>query len=389
MRLQTENRRQSMAPIDVSRASTLSIGGFGSPPTSKRASFTPLTGSGHRRVSSVSDSNNNLNVFAAPDLTPSPNAQSFNLTSAEAGLSAAPSSSRRFSGFFGRQSPPENDMLQAAAAAETQANHAAELEALHTEVKSIKDELENVKHDLTEANEAKEASETCVKALREFIAENNIGAATVKLPPPPTMATGYENVSDGKKTGTGWGFKLWGNGAIDSPLRTSIGSAVPNSASMAGAPDPSTPTAGPPPTTIGAAPLSRKLTGLFSSRSSISSNTSREAPVALPQLQTNSAAPATMPHLSQRDSVYSYSDTSSVAEPVSPGSDIHGLGTAGYGVPGGLKQMGIHEEVEERDEVMVVRDVTNLNRVVEVNAMKKGIAAPAVTLAEVDINSLR
>jgi len=63
-------------------------------------------------------------------------------------------------------------------------------------------------------------SETCVKALWEFIRENNVGAgamavvsepAGVKLPLPPTMTTGEE--TDARKTGVMggamWGFKLW------------------------------------------------------------------------------------------------------------------------------------------------------------------------------------
>ncbi|KAF8972627.1 hypothetical protein BDZ97DRAFT_1913127 [Flammula alnicola] len=335
MRLQTESRRHSMAPIDVSRASVGTFTSFASPPSSKRASFVPLTGSsqgkssGHRRVASVTDAN--LGGFPTPDQTPSPNVRAFNIASAEASLSAAPSSSRRFSGLFGRQSP-NDDMLLSASVAEASTN-SLELEALRKEMQTIKDELDTAKHELIEANEAKEASETCVIALRDFIAENNIGVAgpsttAVKLPPPPTMTTGDESSTDPKKTGTGWGFKLWGGGPVDSPLKSSIGNA-PYSASPAASSPMAPPTSMPPPSaTIGAAPLSRKLGGFFSSRSSISSNHSRDQsrPQAL-HLQTNAAA-VQLP--SQRDSIYSHSDVSSVAEPISPGSDINGLGTATY-----------------------------------------------------------
>lgn len=364
MRLQTE-KRQSMTPIDVARASG-ALASFGNPPSSKRASFVPLTGSGrqngHKRISSVNDSS--FGTFPTPDLTPSPNAHAFNIASTEAILSGAPSSSRRF---FGRQSP-DNDGLHSAASVDSAAAaaNAAEMETIRKELQVVKDELEMTKHDLLEAKEAKEASEMCVTVLREFIAENNVGAsgegagANVKLPPPPTMATGEEESSDSKKTGTGWGFKLWGNnsGGVDSPLRSGVVDAGPHSASVAG-PSPMLPAssmAHPPAsaTPIGAAPLSRKLGGFFSSRSSASSSHSREQsqpqlpPLMLSQLQTNAAA-TRMP--SQRDSMYSYSDASSVAEPVSPGSDINGLGTTGYvKTAAGFERVGVvaEEEIEAK-----------------------------------------
>ncbi|KAJ3514718.1 hypothetical protein NLJ89_g2217 [Agrocybe chaxingu] len=368
MRLQTENRRQSIAPIDVSRAS--SFAALVSPPSSKRASFAPLTGSGqgrpggHRRISSVSDSG--FGTFSPPDPSPSPNARAFNIASAEAALSGAPSSSRRYSGFYGRHSPGEYDNVQVSAAAEA----VAEMESLRTKLKTVTDALDTVKHDLSEANEAREASETCVKALREFIAENNIGATAVKLPPPPTMTTGDENMpgppntsvgsADPRRTASGWGFKLWGSAApADSPLRSSIGTA-PFSASAPSpqvASQPATYASPNGTTTISAAPLSRKFGGLFSSRSSVSSTSSQQQQpqaVKLPHLQTNAAA---------RDSVYSYSDTSSVAEPVSPGADIDGLGTGGYHAPVG----GEYKVLEEG---IVVRDVTNLSRVDRTGTVK-------------------
>jgi hypothetical protein len=335
MRLQTENRRQSMAPIDVSRATSATLGSFAGPTSSsKRASFVPLTGtmhgkSGHRRAGSIIEPAHGSSLLVTsptPDPTPSPQARAFNIASAEAALSGAPSSSRRQSGIFGRQSPPDDDLLHQAAAAERLAANSAELEALRKEIQTLKLDLDNVKHDLQEANEAKEASETCVIALRDFIAENNVGEAgpttAMKLPPPPMMAIG-----EASKTGSAWGFKLWGNGSVDSPLRSS---AAPYSASATQSPAVQASTTMDPPAsaTIGAAPLSRKLGSFFSSRSSISSNHSREqTPPQLPQLQTNAAVSRVQ---SQRDSVYSYSDASSVAEPLSPGSDINGLGTAPF-----------------------------------------------------------
>lgn len=340
MRLQTENRRQSMAPIDVSRAASATLGSFSGPTSSKRASFIPLTGtmhgkSGHRRAGSIINEpalgSSLLVTSPTPDPTPSPQARAFNIASAEAALSGAPSSSRRQSGIFGRQSPPDDDLLHQAAAAERLTANSAELEALRKEIQTLRLDLDNAKHDLQEANEAKEASETCVIALRDFIAENSVGEAgppaAMKLPPPPMMAIGEASTADPRKTGSAWGFKLWGNGSIDSPLRSS---AAPYSASATQSSSVQASTTVDPPAsaTIGAAPLSRKLGSFFSSRSSISSNHSREqTPPQLPQLQTNAAVSRVQ---SQRDSVYSYSDASSVAEPLSPGSDINGLGTAPF-----------------------------------------------------------
>lgn len=307
MRLQTENRRQSMAPVDLSR--TVSLSAFTGPPPSKRASFTPLTGTsagrpGHRRISSISDTTQGGFLSPNLDLPPSPNPQ----TPAFPPDTALPPNSRRYSGLFGRQSPPHGDIPDPTA---------AELETLRKELKAAKDELEASQVELAEANEAKEASDTCVKALREFIAENNIGAS-VKLPLPPPTANGDE-VETGKASAVGWGFKLWGGG-VDSPLKSSTATPA-NPASVASPCTTSMPTL---PTT---APLSRKLGGLFGTRGSISSTHS-----------VSPSLPALQPNTGVRDSTYSFSDTSSVAEPVSPGSDIHGLGTH-----------------------IVVRDVTNLS----------------------------
>ncbi|KAG2011461.1 hypothetical protein CC2G_011576 [Coprinopsis cinerea AmutBmut pab1-1] len=310
MRLQTENRRQTMAPIDVNRASLL-----GSPPSSsnKRASFTPLTGrsaGGHRRISSVSDV-----AFSIADFHPSPSGQT--LTFPDTGhnpQTTPPPSSTRYPAVFGRQSPPA-----------TSEGGSLELEEVKRELRQLKEELATAKHELAEANEAKEASETCVKALRQFIAENTFtdaqsstASSSIKLPPLPTMATGEEAATESKqgRTATGWGFKLWG---ADSPRVPQSATIPPQSApAVNGSPQ----LGGGATPTLPAAPLSRKFGGLFSSRSSISSTMSNNTP--LPPLQTNG------PSVMQRNPSHetSSSDASSVAEPISPSDDIHGLGTA-------------------------------------------------------------
>ncbi|GLB43438.1 hypothetical protein LshimejAT787_1303390 [Lyophyllum shimeji] len=305
MRLQTESRRQSLAPVDVTRASFPS---FGSPPSSKRASFTPLTGSvtarpshghGHRRIASVSGSPTH-DAF----LERSPNAQTLtfpdNVTSPY-----APSATRRHSGLFGRTSPSQPEVASS--------DHlSSELDQLRKELRAVKDELEITKHELRESNEAKEASEMCVKALREFIGENNIGGSdaetssvtSLKLPPPPTMAKGDEEV-ESKKT-AGWGFKLWGDSSSSKPSPI-----VPQSATMTppSAPSPQMP--------MSATPLSRKIGGFFSSRTpSISSMAPTTTTV--PPLQSNAGS-------SIRESTYSASDTSSVVEPASPPNEYSNL----------------------------------------------------------------
>ncbi|KAJ7453958.1 hypothetical protein B0H11DRAFT_2069871 [Mycena galericulata] len=294
MRLQAESRRQPMA-IDSSRANAPSA--FMGPPSSKRASFTPLTGSftpntfagrpnGHRRISSVSDSNLSLAGHES-----------------ESALTVPPPN-RRLSGFFGRASPPRDLPSRLSASPD-------ELEKLRNELRSAQAALNETRAELSEATEAREASETCVGALRAFIAENNVGGAdaAVKLPPLPAATTGDESDAYGaQKKEKGWGFKLW---KVDTAVK-----GAPGPPSSNGTASPVVPLAAPLPSinnnaAVGgagqapAAPLARKLTGFFSSRASVSS---------LPSL-----APAPLAH-AHRDSVYSVSDASSLAEPISPTS---------------------------------------------------------------------
>src|SRR6266498_1268712 len=183
MRLQTENRRQSaiIAPIDVNRASALTFAN--APLTSasaKRASFTPLTGSRHGRMSSISDIHN-LGADAN-GVIPSPIVLGF--SGGEASLSPPPhlnsngNGTRRVSGLFGRHSPSEHDGSVAADPTNphpisSEVQH--ELDSLKAEVKLLKAELETAKRDVVEANEAREASDMCVQALRGFIKENGVG----------------------------------------------------------------------------------------------------------------------------------------------------------------------------------------------------------------------
>ncbi|KAA1468741.1 hypothetical protein DENSPDRAFT_927603 [Dentipellis sp. KUC8613] len=303
MRLQTQSRRASQASnmsIDLSRASV----SFG-PPSSKRASFTPLTGSGasrmsaHRRISSVSDGNVAWSDPMQGDhsLPPaSPTSQTITLP--DVTTSPPSAHSRRFSGLFGRVPLPEDAEAPAKA-------HSVEIEALRREVKTLKDALEEARHELTESTEAREASETCVSALRAFIAENNVGMSlTGDRPAVPTT-----RVDDGERKGsvssgsggTGrWGFKLWraeGSGSAGSATEMGISSASTRGSSASAPPG---------------EPLSKKLGGLFGGRGS---GPSTATP---PRLQPPVQEP-----------MYNGSDVSSLAdsvEPVSPVSEQPSIG---------------------------------------------------------------
>lgn len=290
MRLQTENRRQSgvITPLDLSRANL-------SPP-SKRASFTPLTGSfagrptGHRRISSVSDSGLqalSLNLGLSPDA----HSQVLTMPNDNTNMNPSPMSSRRMSGFFGGRSSGMSPSQ-----AHDIFTESAELQDLRKEISSLRSDLEETRHELSEAVEAREASETCVTALRAFIEDNNVGnnsgsdAASIKLPPLPASTTGNEAETASSKAG--WGFKLWNAKPNNGPPSASVD------------PSPTIPAQTP-------AQVTKKIGGFFSRNLSISSVTTPVVPTALQN--------------AHRESMYSYesrSDTSSIPEPLSPTSDV-------------------------------------------------------------------
>lgn len=305
MRLQTESRRQSVAPgaLDLSRAS---IPGLSSPPSSKRASFTPLTGrsNSHRRVSSIGGGDGNgLGVLhlLSSDTNPSPNGQlSFQDSSSP---SLGPPGSRR--SLFLRNSPPGPESIPLPP---TSALPSAEVEAMRKELESLRRDLADTRAELSEAGEAKEASDMCVKALREFIAEHQVGesSSSGKFPPPPIAINGDDSDKKPGPSSTGWGFKLW---KADNAPKVPILSTT--------APSPSSTSAPQPPAV--SAPFSR-LGGFFSSRASVASTVSSGS-----ALQTNGAVPKE----SFRDSfsghsMKSMSDASSVIEPASPENEHPG-----------------------------------------------------------------
>jgi hypothetical protein len=244
-------------------------------------SFTPLTGTSagrvqsHRRISSVSDSNVILgDVPNGLTADTSPNPQTAALPDVSIQLNHPPTSSRRISGLYARAPAPESEP------------GLAEREKLQREVQGLKTALEETRHELMEASEAREASETCVRTLRDFITENNVGA----------NAGGVVARSDDadKKNASGSGGSRWGFGGLfrageaNSPVISGRGVSTSSSSS---------------PTNE---PLSRKLGGLFGGRGSFSSG--------------NPAAPRGIPNV--QEGIYNSlsSDTSSTAESAEPAS---------------------------------------------------------------------
>jgi len=174
------------------------------------------------------------------------------------------------------------------------------------ELESLKRELVDARVELSEANEAKEASDSCVKALREFIAENQVGESSSvgkKGLPPPIAISGDDSDKKSAASHSGWGFKLW--------------KADGNSNMTLSARQPPPPPPPPPSSSSTSAPFSR-LGGFFSSRASAASTNNSLSSA----LQTNGALTTRESFLdsSSGHSVQSISDesSSSVVEPGSP-----------------------------------------------------------------------
>ena len=105
MRLQTESKRMSQMShmsVDTSRANSLFGGG---PSSSKRASFTPLTGSGasritsHRRISSISEPSDALDTNGMEPSSPPGVGHAISWGADDSNVKKA----RRSSAFFGGQ----------------------------------------------------------------------------------------------------------------------------------------------------------------------------------------------------------------------------------------------------------------------------------------------
>ncbi|OBZ66430.1 hypothetical protein A0H81_13518 [Grifola frondosa] len=173
---------------------------------------------------------------------------------------------------------------------------ASRIDALRKELEGVKEQLEETKGELYESQEAHEASELCVKALRTFISENNVGLPMSHNPSGRTSSMSSAS-EEGKKYGSAsrWGFKLWSS----TDVQTNI-TALPVSTDRSASEPATTQT------------VSSKLGGFFGTRTSISSTSSSSRPPVRPIHQ---------------EPMYNGSDTSSIAdsatEPVSPEPEVH------------------------------------------------------------------
>lgn len=299
MRLQTEKRMSQVSnlALDLSRPPPAHASLSG-PPSSKRASFAPLTGSSasrmsHRRISSVSDSGYLLSPppngeFSTSWPPPSPRTQHIP-EDPEFTPTIPQSHNRRVSLLFGRGAAPHFE-----APAEE-----AEIHLIRKQLGELQKQLDDTKRELVETQEAREASELCVRALRTFISENNVGipsamkAGTTSPPTPSHTKQG--------STASRWGFRLWTSGTDVDANKTGTPTSTPTSTLP---PDPGSTL----PSLSQTAPQ-RKFGGFFSTRTSISSASSTRPPY----------------DPMHQEPMYNGSDTSSLAEstgPASPASEI-------------------------------------------------------------------
>ena len=304
---------------------------FGStPPSAKRASFTPLTGSGathiptHRRTPSVSDGTQSY-FDRSPDPESSPNAQIISLPDDDGVVKKG----RRASGFFSltgqgqRMSPPSRsaslqvDSTQAHVQAQAHDQLYAQIEALTKERDEVKTELAKTRRELTEAQDAREASEHCATVLRQFISANQVGESTggstsgtharsgsnasgIKLPRLPTEADTEEaeEAEEERKSMASWALKLWrvDTSSTSNHSHSSSADATPQSAAP------------------------RKPWSIFGSRSSTTTGTTPTTTSPTTPLPSPSH-PA--PHSQQQEPMFNGSDCSSIdeSEPNSPAAD--------------------------------------------------------------------
>lgn len=299
MRLQTE-RRMSVASnlsLDLSRSGPV-LPSLSGPPSSKRASFAPLTGSAagraslnHRRVSSISDSGfllTNSSTGEPPTCPPtSPISQHIpqDNGSTPTDRYASPAKNRRISLLFG----------PGATAQESPSD--IELELLRKQLRTAQQQLDDTKHELIEAQEAREASELCVRALRTFISENNVGAPlTMHTNGSPATPTHLSHSKQGS-TASRWGFRLWAASDADASKSTPL------------APTPVSSYPSEPSSTVSTHGQSvhRTFGGLFGTKINTTSNT----------------PPSHISYASMhQDAMYNSSDTSSLADSTGPVSPI-------------------------------------------------------------------
>ena len=235
-----EKDRKRMSTIGGPPVSGLSWGGdeevLVDNSRSKRSSIMvkPQT---HKRLSSQSD---NTDFFVAP--APPPPAPAASNTNAKTGLrelrlgattlspSAIASSTVSFDDIpipSGRRLSSNGPETSSAHSSPSKRESAAVEEATRLRL-----EITTLQKRLDEAEEARTASEVCLKALREFMASSQTSdptAAALSLPPLPTEGDGEGDSLAPPKSKSGWGLKtLWrANPASPNPSTTSAPSQSP------------------------------------------------------------------------------------------------------------------------------------------------------------------
>ncbi|KDQ19152.1 hypothetical protein BOTBODRAFT_28634 [Botryobasidium botryosum FD-172 SS1] len=221
MRLQAESRRMSgnfgsgPQPLALDLSATRNT--FPAPLASaKRATFGPnipvsnikRSSSMHRRISSLSEPGLSLHIVDPTDpgvATPSPSPRRTEFIDSFDAAKRASAVTRRDESLLSA-SPPRSSLHPST----------AELEALRAE-------LASVKRSLRESNDAREASETCLKVLREFMAHQHAQMESgdgpdpslkgLRLPPLPTDTIADEEEVKPKPEPevkkSGWGIRLW------------------------------------------------------------------------------------------------------------------------------------------------------------------------------------
>jgi hypothetical protein len=215
----------------------------------KRASM--LVGRAQRRTSAQSEAGDGLSLGAGPSMpsavSPNPNApragglrelrlgSGTTTITGHTATSPAPTSTIFFEDSTPHPVPPSlthrSSLTPSSGQPFTGDNIPTPLSPANTEEARLRAELAAVRAQLAEAEESREASEACLKALREFMAAGGSegGAAeedllkTIRLPPLPTDKDADEShllPTDSAKKG-GWGFKLWKQGPA-SPASTTV-----------------------------------------------------------------------------------------------------------------------------------------------------------------------
>ncbi|KAK8865724.1 hypothetical protein IAR55_000870 [Kwoniella newhampshirensis] len=198
-------------PITLAATAQTAVGG----------NTAPSTGGGTLRPNAVGGGLRELRLGATPP-------------TAAASLSHSPSATTNNpnqSGYFDDQMQPQSALQKLTLNGSPTKNEAA-ANAAKEEAARLRSELGTVQRRLAESEEARVASELCLKALREFMASNTssggdeenpegMSSSTadllkgIRLPPLPTDRDANEEHGDtpaGQSAKpSGWGFKLWAN----------------------------------------------------------------------------------------------------------------------------------------------------------------------------------